>query len=39
MNEVNPEIKHTISNSNKTWGGDFEIEIISEWKKIIKEYY
>ena len=37
MNEVNPEIKHTISNINKTWGGDFEIEIISEWKKIIKE--
>ena len=29
MNEVNPEIKHTISNINKTWGGDFEIEIIS----------
>ena len=37
MNEVNPEIKHTISNINKTWGGDFKIEIISEWKKIIKE--
>ena len=37
MNEVNPEIKHTISNINKTRGGDFEIEIISEWKKIIKE--
>ena len=37
MNEVNPEINHTISNINKTWGGDFEIEIISEWKKIIKE--
>jgi Uncharacterized protein conserved in archaea len=37
MNEVNPEIKRTISNINKTWGGDFEIEIISEWKKVIKE--
>ena len=37
MNEVNPEINRTISNINKTWGGDFEIEIISEWKKIIKE--
>ena len=37
MNEVNPEIKHVISNINKTWGGDFEIEIISEWKKIVKE--
>ena len=37
MNEVNPEIKHTISDINKTWGGDFKIEIISEWKKIIRE--
>ena len=37
MNEVNPEINRTTSNINKTWGGDFEIEIISEWKKIIKE--
>ena len=37
MNEVNPEIKHTISSINKTWGGDFKIEIILEWKKIIKE--
>ena len=37
MNEVNPEIKHTISSINKTWGGNFKIEIILEWKKIIKE--
>ena len=37
MNEVNPEIKRTISGINKTWGGNFEIEIISEWKKIVKE--
>ena len=37
MNEVNPEIKQTISDINKTWGGNFKIEIISEWKKIIKE--
>jgi len=35
MNEVNPEIKRTISDINKTWGGDFEIEIISEWNKDI----
>jgi len=35
MNEVNPEIKRTISGINKTWGGNFKIEIISEWKKII----
>jgi len=37
MNEVNSEIEKTISNINKTWGGNFKIEIISEWKKIIKE--
>jgi len=37
MNEVNPEIEHTISDINKTWGGNFKIEIISEWKKIVKE--
>jgi len=37
MDEVNPEIKHTISDINKTWGGNFKIEIISEWKKIVKE--
>ena len=37
MNEINPDIINTISKINKTWGGDFEIEIISEWKKVIKE--
>jgi len=37
MNEVNSEIEKTISDINKTWGGNFNIEIISEWKKIIKE--
>ena len=36
MNEVNSEIEKTISNINKTWGGNFKIEIISEWRKIIK---
>ena len=37
MNEVNSEIEKTISDINKTWGGNFKIEIISEWKKTIKE--
>ena len=37
MNEVNSEIEKTVSDINKTWGGNFKIEIISEWKKIIKE--
>ena len=37
MNEVNSEIEKTISDINKTWGGNFKIEIISDWKKIIRE--
>ena len=37
MNDVNSEIEKTISDINKTWGGNFKIEIISEWKKIIKQ--
>ena len=30
MNEINPEIKHTISKINKTWGGNFTIENVTE---------
>jgi len=37
MNEINPEINDTISKINKTWGGDFVIENITEWKKIVKK--
>ena len=37
MNEVNPEIKETLSKINKTWGGDFEIEFIENWKNLIKK--
>ncbi len=37
MNEVNPEIKDTLDKINETWGGNFEIEFITNWKKIIKE--
>lgn len=37
MNEVNPEIKDTLNKINHTWGGNFEIEFISDWKKIIRE--
>jgi len=37
MNEINPEINDTVSKINRTWGGDFKIEMIDDWKKIIKE--
>jgi tRNA (cytidine56-2'-O)-methyltransferase len=36
MNEVNPEIKETLDSVNKSWGSDFEIEFIEEWRKVIK---
>ena len=37
MNEVNPEIKDTLDKINETWGGDFEIEFITNWKNVLKE--
>ena len=36
MQEVNPEIKKTISDVNRTWGGTFEVEIKDNWKKVLK---
>ena len=37
MNEVNPEIKNTLEKINKTWGGDFIVEFIDNWKNVLKE--
>jgi tRNA (cytidine56-2'-O)-methyltransferase len=36
MYDANPEIRDTISKVNKMWGGDFKVEIIENWKDIIK---
>lgn len=36
MQEVNPEIKRTIYDINRTWGSTFEVEIIDNWKKVLK---
>jgi len=36
MQEVNPDIKKTISEVNRVWGGNFEVEITENWKKILK---
>jgi len=36
MNEINPEIKETLDKINKTWGSDFEIEFVTDLKKIVK---
>ena len=32
MTEVNPEIKDTIEKINNTWGGNFVVEFIDNWK-------
>jgi tRNA (cytidine56-2'-O)-methyltransferase len=37
MNEINPEIKNTLEKVNKTWGSNFEIVFIDDWKKVIKD--
>jgi len=37
MNEVNPDIKMTLDKINETWGGDFQIEIIENWKNLLKQ--
>ena len=36
MNEVNPEIKDTLNKISNIWGGNFQIEFIDDYKKIIK---
>ena len=36
MTEVNPEIKDTLEKINKTWGGNFTVEFIDNWKSIVK---
>lgn len=37
MTEVNPEIKETLEKINKTWGGNFVVEFINNWKSTIKK--
>lgn len=36
MNEVNPEIKDTLNKVNESWGSDFQIEFIVDWRKLLK---
>lgn len=36
MYDANPEIKDTISKVNKIWGSDFSVEIIENWKEVIR---
>ena len=37
MTEVNPEIKDTLDKINKTWGGNFVVEFIDNWKTVVKK--
>jgi tRNA (cytidine56-2'-O)-methyltransferase len=36
MNEINPEIKQTLQRVNKSWGSNFEIEYIENWRVLLK---
>jgi tRNA (cytidine56-2'-O)-methyltransferase len=36
MNEINPEIKDTVSKVNRSWGSNFEVEYIEDWRKVLK---
>lgn len=36
MNEINPEIKQTLDRVNKSWGSDFQIEYIENWRNLLK---
>ncbi len=36
MYDVNPDIKDTISKINRMWGSDFKVEIIENWKEVIR---
>jgi len=40
MTDVDEEIKETISRVNKSWGGfnEFSLEIVDNWKNLIKEW-
>jgi tRNA (cytidine56-2'-O)-methyltransferase len=40
MTDVDEEIKNTIHKVNNSWGGlkEFNLEIIDDWKKLIKEW-
>ncbi len=37
MDEVNPDIRQTIAKINKTWGGDFQVDIVDSWRRLLKQ--
>ncbi len=36
MNEINPEIKDTLNKVNESWGSNFQIEFIDDWRKLLR---
>src|SRR5712692_70759 len=36
MYDANPELRVTISKINGMWGGNFKVEIIENWKEVIR---
>jgi len=36
MNEINPEIKDTLTRVNNSWGSGFELEYIENWRTLLK---
>lgn len=40
MTDVDDDIKNTVEKVNKSWGGsnEFKVEIIDNWRKVIKEW-
>ena len=37
MTEVNPEIRDTLCRINEEWGGDFGVEFVESWMRVIRE--
>ncbi len=33
-----PQVKKTIEDVNKRWGGEFEVGIVDDWRQIIKDW-
>lgn len=37
MTEVGPEIRDTIGKINRTWGGEFRVEVVDSWRRVLRQ--
>lgn len=37
MTETNPDIRDTLGQINRNWGGDFEVELVDSWRQVIRQ--